>query len=33
MSMISFNNTKAILANFIDERIMPAIPEDRSFIR
>lgn len=33
MSMISFSNTKAILANFLDERVLPAIPEDRSFIR
>ena len=32
-SMISFNSVQGSLANFIDERIISSIPEDKSFIK
>lgn len=33
MAMISFTKSKAVLANFLDERVMPALGDDKSFLK
>lgn len=32
-SMISFSSAQGALANFLDERILSAVPEDKSFVK
>ena len=33
MAMINFAKSKAVLANFLDERMMPALGDDNSFLK